>query len=220
MYPRCVYVCLCMCVCSHVCSWLISYAVWIQQRLSLFSYRTEDKACHNNISRSSSRRAAVHTHSHARSDTQHLHIWVHNRLPLPRLHAHIFNVLFNPRENWTFFTSGWPKSRARNKRHHSHLLTELTISLPRSEIGSSEKHTIRNHYSAPNCRWQAWARQMRKWKDYNTISLSCTHLLIHLPGLNKCIHLKMIWQTVPSAWIRDTAATEKNIIYLQDALHR
>ena len=70
--------CACVCVCSHVCSWLISYAVWIQQRLSLFFYRTEDKACHNNISRSSSRRAAMrtHSHTHARSDTQahkHLH---------------------------------------------------------------------------------------------------------------------------------------------------
>lgn len=164
--------------------------------------------------------SSAHALTRTRSDTQHLHIWVHNRLPLPRLHAHIFNVLFNPRENLTFFTSGWPKSRARNKRHHSHLLTELTISLPRSEIGSSEKHTIRNHYSAPNCRWQAWARQMRKWIDYNTISLSCTHLLIRLPGLNKCIHLKMIWQTVATAWIRDTAAAEKNVIYLWDILHR
>ena len=30
----------------------------------------------------------------------------------------------------------------------------------------------------------------------------------------------MIWQTVPTAWIRDTAAAEKNIIYLWDVLHR
>lgn len=69
--PACIHaehmcVCAYVCVCSRVCSGLISYAVWIQQRLSLFFYRTEDKACHNNTSRTSSRRAAMHTHSHAR----------------------------------------------------------------------------------------------------------------------------------------------------------
>ena len=131
-----------------------------------------------------------------------------------------FYRLVQSKRKLDFFHLRLAQKQGRNTRHHSHLLTELTISLPRSEIGSGEKHTIRNHYSAPNCRWQAWARQMRKWKDYNTISLSCTHLLIHLPGLNKCIHLKMIWQTVPTAWIRDTAAAEKNIIYLWDVLHR
>lgn len=46
-------------------------------------------------------------------------------------------------------------------------------------VWNCEKHTIANHYSAPKCCWQAWARQIRKWKDYNTISLSCTLLLIN-----------------------------------------
>lgn len=65
--------CIYVCVCWHVCSWLISYAVWIQQRPSLFFCRTEDKACHNNISRSSSRRAARHMRSHT-----HLNAQAHN----------------------------------------------------------------------------------------------------------------------------------------------
>ncbi len=29
----------------------------------------------------------------------------------------------------------------------------------------------------------------------------------------------MIWQTVPTVWIRDTEAAEENVIYLQKALH-
>ena len=68
---------------------------------------------------------------------------------------------------------------------------------------------------------------MRKWKDYNTIFLSCTHLLIHLPVLNKCIHLKMIWQTMPTFWITDTEAAtattaakeKKDVMYLKEALN-
>ncbi len=168
--PHVSMLCICVsvhvCACSHVCSWLISYAVWIQQWLSLFFCRTEDKACHNNISRSSSRRAAMHTRSHThthvralkRSGTPHLYIWVHKRVPPPRCLAQNVMLcsipeqigLLSPQEG-----RGRAKRRRRNRNDHSHFLTELTISLPRSEIGGSEKHTIRNHYSAPNCCWQA-----------------------------------------------------------------
>lgn len=117
-----------------------------------------------------------------------------------------FNSLLSPRAGFIHFRKSEDEPRAKNRDDDSHFLTELTISLPQSEIGGSGKHTIRNHYSAPNCCWQAWARQMRKWKDYNTISLSCTHPLIHLPVLNKCIHLKLIWQTMRTSWV--TRGTE------------
>lgn len=66
----------CVCMCSHVRFWLISSAVWIQQRLSLFLHRTEDKTCHNSISRSSSRRATMHTRAHG-----HTFVGAHRRSP-------------------------------------------------------------------------------------------------------------------------------------------
>ncbi len=100
----------------------------------------------------------THTHTHVRalkrSGTPHLYIWVHKRVPPPRCLAQNVMLcsiqeqigLFSPQEG-----RGRAKSRRRNRNDHSHFLTELTISLPRSEIGGSEKHTIRNHYSAPNC---------------------------------------------------------------------
>lgn len=69
------------------------------------------------------------------------------------LHSDLNNLLI-PRPDLTFFSpqEGMKTSQKQqeNGDDHSHFLTELTVSLPRSEIGGSEKHTIRNHYSAPN----------------------------------------------------------------------
>lgn len=160
----------------------------------------------------------AHTHTHLNAQAHNMRTYGPTKERLYLAFLLKIYCFVQPKSRFDFFSPqekrGWAKGS-----DHSHFLTEQTIGLPRSEIGSSEKHTIRNHYSAPNCCWQAWVRQMRKWKDYNTISLSCTHLLIHLPVLNKCIYLKMIWQTIPTSWIRDTEAAKKKVTYLYEALH-
>lgn len=179
-----------------------------------FFYRTEDKACHNNISRSSSRRAAMHARAQTHKHTTYLHIWVHKRLSLPRFHVQIWMFCsIREKTGLFFFSTRGGLKVTRERETITHISWQITISLPQSEIGGSAKRTIRNHYFAPNCRWQAWARQTRKWIDCNTFSLCCTHLLICSPLLNKCIHLEMIWQTVPTSGL-ETVRLLRKLLYI------
>lgn len=118
-----------------------------------FFYRTEDKACHNNISHSSSRRAAMCTHSCTHTQ-MHRHTYGPTKECLYLVFSLKFEQFTQSKNRFDFFSpQGGVKTcqkQQQNGDDHSHFLTELTVSLPRSEIGGSEKHTIRNHYSAPN----------------------------------------------------------------------
>lgn len=141
-----------------------------------FFCRTKDKECHNNGLCTSSRRAALHMRSHTHASAPRLHIWAHVIVPPSCLYAQI--AMFCSHQNLiaAFSAQVGPEMRE-NRGDQSHFLNELTTRLSGSGSGGSEKRTIINHYSAPNCCWQAWARQIRKWRDYKRFSLSCTLLL-------------------------------------------
>lgn len=183
-------------------------------RLCFFFYRTEDKACHNNISHGSSRRAAVHTHTHIHAHTFDAHMFPQNSV-FTSLSTLKYERFVQSKNNiGFFFLFCFTSVRAKGEDGERQTITHTSWqSSPWSDIGSGEKHTIRNQYSAPNCCWQAWAGQNGKNGNIIThfLSLSRTPLLIHMPVINKCTHLKRMWQTMPTAGIRGIGCCEKRV---------
>lgn len=171
-FPRVAALRVCAPARSHVRSWLISSAVWIQRRPSLFFLQNGRQGMsQQRISQFLQTCHYAQEHAFTHVDPQEFVSLRTKLYQFAPIRSKLISRLF-----FFFFcqTRFQPKAERRKNRKQQSLMLLDRVNHQFTTLWNWQ-HTIRNHYSVANSCWQPWARQMGKWKDYNTIYRSCTH---------------------------------------------